>query len=81
MVHQDGSQSPSEKGLEVILFTHEGETVPHLAEIASDEYGAEIGLTFEGRKLIDFDGAFSLPRELALMLHELDCFIPEVCEA
>ncbi len=77
MVHQDGSNTPPERGLEVVLFTRENESAPCLAELASEDYGAEIELTFEGRKLIDFDGAFSLPREVACLLREIGYLVPE----
>jgi hypothetical protein len=71
MVHQDGSETPAARGLEVLLFTREDESDPSFAELTSGEYGAEIGFSFEGRELIDFDGAFSLPREVAGLLREL----------
>lgn len=77
MVHQDGSKTPAEKGLEVVLFTRETESDPSFAELTSGDYGAEIGFSFEGRELIDFDGAFSLPREVAGLLQELGYLVPE----
>lgn len=77
MVHQDGSKTPPDKGLEVVLFTRENETEPCFAELTSEDYGAEIGLTFEGKELIDFDGAFSLPREVAGLLRELGYLVPD----
>ena len=81
MVHQDGSKTPADKGLEVVLFTRENETDPCCAELSSEDYGAEIGFTFEGRMLIDFDGAFSLPGEVARLLRELGYVVPDECLA
>lgn len=81
MVHQDGSKTPANRGLEVVLFTRENEADPCCAELSSEDYGAEIGFTFEGRTLIDFDGAFSLPREVARLLGELGYLVPEECLA
>jgi hypothetical protein len=81
MVHQDGSKTPPNTGLEVVLFTRENETDPCLAELASEDYGAEIGFAFEGKELIDFDGAFSLPGEVARLLRELGYVVPDECLA
>ena len=81
MVHQDGLKTPANRGLEVVFFTRENETDPCFAELTSEDYGAEIGFTFEGRKLIDFDGAFSLPREVARSLRELGYMVPDECLA
>ena len=77
MVHQNGAQTPADNGLEVVLFTRENECDPCFAELASEEYGAEIGLSFEGRTLTDFDGAFCLPNEVARLLRELGYIVPE----
>lgn len=77
MVHQDGAQTPADYGLEVVLFTREGECDPCFAELASEDYGAEIGLTFEGKTLTDFDGAFCLPNEVARLLRELGYEVSE----
>ena len=81
MVHQDGSKTPADNGLEVVLFTRENETDPCCAELSSEDFGAEIGFTFEGRTLIDFDGAFSLPGEVARLLRELGYVVPDECLA
>ena len=77
MVHQTGAETLANKGLEVMLFIREGESNPCFAELSSDDFGAEIGLTFEGKTLIDFDGAFSLPGEVARLLRELGYLVPE----
>ncbi len=79
MAHQDGSKTPPVRGLEVLLFTRENESDPSFAELTSGDYGAEIGFTFEGRTLIDFDGAFSLPGEVARLLRELGYVVPDEC--
>lgn len=77
MVHQNGAETPANKGLEVVLFTCENECDPCFAELSSEDYDAEIGFTFEGKTLIDFDGAFCLPREVARLLRELGYEVPE----
>jgi hypothetical protein len=77
MAHQDGSKTAPVRGLEVLLFTRENESDPSFAELTSGDYGAEIGFSFEGRELIDFDGAFSLPREVAGLLRELGYAVSE----
>ena len=81
LVHQDGSKTPADKGLEVVFVTRENETDPCCAELSSEDYDAEIGFTFEGRTLIDFDGAFSLPGEVARLLRELGYVVPDECLA
>lgn len=81
MVHQDGSRTPADRGLEVVLFTRENESDPCFAELASKDFNAEIGFTFEGKELIDFDGAFSLPGEVACLLRELGYVVPDECLA
>lgn len=70
-VHQDGSEASVNRGLEVELYTRDNESAPCVAGLASEDYDAEIGFTFEGKTLIGFDGAFELPRELALLLRRL----------
>lgn len=77
MVHQTGAQTPANSGLEVVLLTRENECDPCFAELASKDYGAEIGLSFEGRTLTDFDGAFCLPNEVARLLKELGYIVSD----
>ena len=72
LVHQTGERlTDATKGVEIILHTRPGETAPCFAELVSGDHYAEIGLTFEGRELIDYDGVFDLPREVAEMLRDL----------
>lgn len=82
IVHQNGSQltAPS-TGVEVILRTREGELHPSSAEIIGGEHYAEIGLSFEGKELCDYDGVFFLPREVGEMLIEAGYTVPEECFA
>ena len=82
LVHQDGSRltAPSE-GVEIVLHTRENEPDPCCAEIISGEHYAEIGLSFEGKELSDYDGAFCLPREVGKMLKDLGYVVPEDCFA
>lgn len=82
LVHQDGSQltAPSE-GVEIVLHTRENEHAPCCAEVISGEHYAEIGLSFEGKELSDYDGVFYLPREVGKMLKELGYAVSEDCFA
>lgn len=77
MVHQNGVETPANRGLEVVLFTRENECDPCCAELVSEDYNAEIGLSFEARTLTDFDGAFCLPNEVARLLKELGYVVSE----
>ena len=82
LVHQDGSQltAPSQ-GVEIVLHTRENEHDPCCAELISGEHYAEIGLSFEGKELSDYDGVFWLPREVGQMLREAGYVVPEDCFA
>jgi len=42
-----------------------------------DEVGG--GLWFEGKELIDYDGVYSLPKEVAAKLKELGYKLPDGC--
>ena len=82
VVHQNGEKltNPT-KGVEVILHFRDGEDVPCSAEVISggdDEHYADIGLTFDGKVLSDYDGVFSQPREVEEMLKELGCDLSEI---
>jgi hypothetical protein len=82
LIHQTGAQlSKPSKGVEIILHTREDETEPCCAEIISGEHYAQIGLSFEGKELTDYDGVFSLPREVGEMLKEAGYAVPEDCFA
>jgi len=54
-----------------VLHTRKGETHPCCAEVMSGDHYAEIGLSFDGKTLADFDGVFFLPREVEQVLKEL----------
>ena len=78
LVHQTGAQlTAASKGVEVILHTREGEHPPCCAELISGSHYAEIGLSFDGKELSDFDGVFSLPREVGEMLKDSGYFVAE----
>lgn len=82
LVDQDGRQlSPPSCGVEVILHTRENEQKPCCAEIISGNHSAEIGLTFEGKTLVDYDGVFSLPGEIGEVLTEVGYVVPQECFA
>jgi hypothetical protein len=82
IIHQTGAQlSEASKGVEIVLRTRENETEPCCAEVISGEHYAEIGLSFEGKELTDYDGVFSLPRELGEMLRDAGYVVPEDCFA
>ena len=82
LIDQTGAQlTASSKGVEIVLHTRENEADPCVAEIVSGEFYAEIGLSFEGKKLSDFEGSFFLPRELGAMLKEAGYVVPDDCFA
>ena len=82
MVHQTGAQlSLPTKGVEIVLHTREDETVPCCSEIISGEHYAEIGLSFKGRELSEYDGVFFLPREVGEMLKDAGYTVPGDCFA
>lgn len=75
VVHQTGQVLDENKGLIVTVYRDES-GMPTNAEIESgDDIYADIGLTFDGKKLIDYDGVFELPKEVESILFELgfDC--------
>lgn len=77
IIHQDGScLSTPTKGVEIILHTREGERDPCCAELISGEHYAEIGLSFEGKELSDYDGVFFLPREVGEMFKDAGYAVP-----
>jgi hypothetical protein len=55
--------------------------MPCCAEIISGDHYADIGLFFDGKKLVDYDGVFSLPREVGQMLTEDGYLVPQECFA
>ena len=82
VVHQNGAQlSASSKGVEIVLHTRENERDPCCAEVIGGEHYAEIGLSFEGKELSDYDGVFFLPREVGEMLKDAGYVVGEECFA
>ena len=82
IVHQNGAQlSASSTGIEVILHTRKNERQPCCAEVISGDHYAEIGLSFEGKMLVDYDGVFSLPQEVSEVLSEAGYVVPQECFA
>jgi len=72
LVHQTGAQiAATSAGVEIVLHTRKGEQRPCCAELISGDHHAEIGLWFEGKELSDYDGAFSLPREIGVILQDV----------
>lgn len=55
---------------ELILHWRDGETAPCCAELVGDDLSAEIGLMWDGKRLVDFDGVFEMPREVAAALSD-----------
>lgn len=82
LVNQDGSKltEPSE-GITIVLYTRENELNPCCAELISGEIYAEIGLSFEGKRLSDYDGVFWLPLEVGQILKDVGYVVPENCFA
>ena len=71
IINQSGTDlTERETGLEVNLHWRDG--VPVCAEIFGEreEHYAEIGLWFEGKELVDYDGVFELPNEVAEMIKD-----------
>ena len=82
LLHQNGAElTVPSKGVEVALHTRENEHDPCAAEIISGEHYVEIGLSFEGKELADYDGVFFLPREVGEMLKESGYVVPDECFA
>jgi hypothetical protein len=80
IIHQNGSQlTQRTEGVEVILHTRENEKQPSCAEVISGNHYAEIGLSFEGNELSDYDCVFYLPREIGEMLTDAGYIVPEDC--
>jgi len=80
IVHQDGTRlTAPTKGVTVVLHTAENGQTPSCAEVISGRHYAEIGLWFEGNELSDYDGSFSLPREIAEMLADAGYGVGEEC--
>jgi len=78
LVHQTGAQlTATSKGVKVILHTREDESSPCCAELISGNHYAEIGLSFDGKELFDFDGAFYLPREIGAVLRTAGYLVSE----
>lgn len=77
-VHLNGVQlSDYSNGVEILLHTRANEVDPWCTEVISGEHCSEIGLWLEGKGLVDFDGAFRLPREVAIMLMESGYVVSE----
>lgn len=82
VVHQNGTQlTASSNGVEIVLHTRENERDPCCAEVISGEHYAEIGLSFEGKELSDYDGVFFLPREVGEMLKDAGYAVRQDCFA
>jgi hypothetical protein len=45
--------------------------------VISGELSAEIGLTFKGKVLSDYDGVFNLPHEVSEVLKDAGYIVPE----
>jgi hypothetical protein len=63
------------------MHTRENERDPSCVEVISGDHYAEIGLSFEGMMLSDFDGVFFLPREAGEMLSDAGYVVSEDCYA
>lgn len=80
VVCQTGTElSNRDKGVTVELHWHRGQKWPHSAEVYStdpngDHY-VDIGLSWDGNKLVDYDGVFDLPEEVKTMLVERGALI------
>ena len=73
-VHQTGQAlSNVSKGLTVAIHQQVGKPAPHCFEFWTNDESkyAEGGLWFEGTSLTEYDGVFSLPKEVIAMLKAL----------
>jgi hypothetical protein len=71
LISQTGTRlSNLHLGVEVILHFRAADRIPVCAEVICENLHTEIGLWFSGRELTDFDGAFTLPREVSEMLRD-----------
>lgn len=55
---------------QLILHWEDGAEAPRCAELVGDDLGAEIGLWWEGKRLVDFDGVFEMPCEVRNALRD-----------
>lgn len=72
-VHQDGTElSKMERGVRVEITIPDGARSSGCAIIHSEScnHYAEIGLRFDGKELVDYDGVFELPKEVSSLLKE-----------
>ena len=76
LIHQSGDEiGARERGVTVLVHLRNG--VPTCAEVFGEEHHAEIGLWWEGKTLVDYDGVFEMPRELAEVLTEHGFTLPQ----
>jgi hypothetical protein len=59
---------PTKESAKLFLHFRTGEETPVCAELIADDLHAETGLWWNGRRLIDYDGVFELPREVIEVL-------------
>lgn len=81
--NQAGHVMHSADGCNVVLHWQEGATMPHCAELFSDDESeyADIGLEWEGETLSGYDGAFNLPAPIvAALMFEGFAVSPDVCD-
>lgn len=73
-----GEQDIGEHDCEMILWAQDGY---HFIEWVVDDIAeAEIGLTINGKKIIEYDGVMSLPHQAVSLLNELGYDTSEVYE-
>jgi hypothetical protein len=78
LVHQTGTvlTTPS-NGVSITLHWREGEA-PCSAELVSGDHYADIGLEFEGKRLVGYDGVFACPLEVLTMLQDAGYDVSEI---
>lgn len=78
-VHQTGQiLSKPQEGINVTLQFNQYGT-PSCAEVYSDDYEeyAEIGLGWNGKTLVDYDGVFQIPQPVVDFLREEGWVVPK----
>lgn len=60
---------------ELLLHWRDDELTPCCAELVGDDLGADIGLQWDGNKLVDYDGVAEIPKEVVKALEDrgFDC--------
>ena len=83
IIDQNGTElTTPTKGLAVNLHFKDNEETPYEAEVVgTGGHYAAIGLWWDNKELVDYDGVFELPKELATVLKENGFTLQDDCES